>query len=125
MAAICEVTPEMEQDYQDWLAELEPHVRAVAARFRPWLLYRMKTNHRATIRSFEEQRDGSVTLLVRVTGEFNAVMFDRDVFGVAPEALTECDLPEPGEPLGALLKDKAEIHAYLDKLRADYEAQNN
>jgi hypothetical protein len=75
----------------------------VAERFWPNRLYRLKRGgHRVTIVSFDEEENGAISLKVRVSGEFNAVIFERTVFGIKPEDLEECDLPEPGEILGSL-----------------------
>jgi hypothetical protein len=50
---------------------------------------------------------------VTVSGEFNFVVFPRRVFGVTPEDLEECDLPEKGEPCGAVLTKKKDIEAFI------------
>jgi hypothetical protein len=50
------------------------------------------------LHSFAE--DGTVTVIV--SGRFNHTMMERQVFGVHPDELKECDLPEPDEPLGVI-----------------------
>ena len=54
------------------------------------------SRHRCTIYSYHE--NGTVT--VTVNGQYNAVAFARNVFGIDPESLTECDLPGDQEVLG-------------------------
>ena len=104
MAWIVEPTAEEIASYQAWVAERPPAVKAVAERFKPWALYRLTTTgHRVTVRSFGEGDDGAVTLIVRVSGDFNVVTFERDVFGISPDDLVECDLPTADEPLGTIL----------------------
>ncbi len=118
MARIIEPTPEQAEGYRAWVAGLDAHVRAVAERFDPWSLYRLKpSNHRVTIVSFGEAEDQSVTLTVCVSGDWNAVMFERNVFGIKPEDLEPCELPGPDEPTGAILHGD-EVTDHLDLLRA-------
>ena len=108
MANVFEPTEEQRADWADWVnARPEPIRQIVKAhQFAPWKLYRMRSSgHRVEIYSFEEQSDPSkpVTLSVNVTGQFNAVAFERTVFGVSPDDLEECDLPKQGEVLGVML----------------------
>ncbi len=103
MARFVEPTPEQERAWREWVAERPPEVRAVAEQFDPWTLYWMPSSrHRVTLRSFDETEDGRVTLRVVVSGRFNAVIFDREVFGIEPDGLVECDLPDPDELVGSL-----------------------
>lgn len=115
MANIYEPTPEKERVYQEWLASRPAHVREVAARFRPWILYKMG-DHRVTVYSFGEKLDGSVSLTVNVSAQYNFVAFERSVFGIDPSELTECDLPGPEEPVGALFTQE-EVHENIDVIR--------
>jgi hypothetical protein len=95
-----------------------PNVRAVARRFFPWQLYRLKdSGHIVTIDSFCEAPDGSVTLNVDVTGQYNKVWFDRQVFGVKPEDLESCDPPPPGSEVGTVLTGPEEIEVFCDAIR--------
>lgn len=112
-------TEEQERGLADWVAERPPAVRAVAERFNPWTLYRMKsTGQRVTVVSFgEPDHGGAVTLKVLVSGEFNVVIFDREVFGIKPEDLEECDLPQPGELLGTALTNEEAIDRFVDAAR--------
>lgn len=112
-----------EQDeaaWQAWLAERPPHVRTVAEKFPPNRLYRLKTSgHRVTVYSFSEEAGGCVTAKVNVTAEYNLVDFERQVFGVNPEDLEECDLPAPDEPLGSILNHPADLKRYIKKIREE------
>jgi hypothetical protein len=102
MAKICELD---EQGWREWLAGRPPAVRALAEKYPPDRLYRMAdTGHRVTLLAYAE--DGTVR--VAVTGRFNLVSFERQVFGVDPATLVECDLPGPDEPLGSMDMDPHE-----------------
>jgi len=102
MANVFEPTEEQQKNWAQWVAERPDNVRAVAERFLPWKLYRMRsTGHRVTVYSLGEHPDGTVTLTVNVTGEFNLLSFERRVFGISPDDLEECDLPAKDEPLGS------------------------
>lgn len=97
---LVEVPPEAEAEWRAWVEERPPGVREIARRFDPWSLYRMKsTGQRVTVVSFYENG----TLKVEITGQFNMIAFDRQVFGIDPDDLEPCDLPPPGESVGALL----------------------
>jgi hypothetical protein len=127
MARFTEPTAEQEAGWKEWVASRPEPVRKVAERFEPWSLYRMKsTGQRVTLYSFGEANDGSaVTLTVNVTGQFNAVAFDRQVFGIDPDDLEPCDLPAPTEPTGTALTDEADIKAYVDATRPAVLAARN
>ncbi len=100
MARLTQPTAEEEAEWVEWIASRSDPVRVVAEKFDPWTLYRMKsTGRRCTLVSIFE--DG--TLNVSVTGEFNAVMFDREVFGVDPNDLEPCERPSADEPTGTML----------------------
>jgi hypothetical protein len=117
MARYYEPTPERIGEYSAWLADRPDNVRAVAARFRPWELFRLGP-HRVFVRSFHEEPDGSVSLAVIVSGKFNRVVIERQVFGIDPAELTPCELPGPDEPVGAMLTDPADIDVYIAALKA-------
>jgi hypothetical protein len=115
MARYTEPTPEQVQLWKTWLAARPSNIRAVAERFDPWTLYRMKdTNQRVTVVSFAAGE--KVTMTVNITGEFNMLTFDRAVFGVDPDNLEPCDLPLPDESTGALMSD-SEVVKNIDSLR--------
>lgn len=93
-------------------------MRAVAERFDPWTLYRLKsTGQRVTLVSFGEGKGDEVTLRVNVSAEYNAVSFERQVFGIAPDDLEACDPPGPGEPVGAVFTEREDIDAFVDAVR--------
>ena len=89
--------------WQAWLESRPESVRRIAAVYTPDKLYRMSSGHRCTIYSYSE--DGTVT--VTVDGRFNVVAFSRNVFGIDPSTLVECDVPAPGEPLGDVFAEMA------------------
>ena len=118
---IAEPTEESRENWKAWVAARPAHVRAVIERhgFQPWKLYRMKsTGHRVTIAAFDEQKGDRITMRVNVTGEFNLVQFERQVFGVDPNDLEECDLPDPAEPLGSLDISVEEVRALIGRSKA-------
>lgn len=99
---------------REWLEELPEPCRSIAQRLPPNRLYRLASNgHRVTIVSYSE--DGTVWVVV--SGKYNLIDFAREVFGVDPNGLTECDLPAEGEPLGVILEDSKDILEYLKPLR--------
>jgi hypothetical protein len=101
MANIFEPNPEEFQDWKSWLGDRPAGVRAVAEKLPPWKLYRSRTTgRRVTVISYDEDVGGSMTLRVRVGGEYNLVVAEREVFGVASDDLKECDLPDPSEVVG-------------------------
>ena len=109
MAKIAELTnPE---GWAAWVASRPPIVRDLCAALPPDRLYLLKTSgHRGTVVSYSE--DGTVT--VAVTGEYNALMFDRQVFGIKPEDLEECDLPCDDDPLGTILTEREDVDTFID-----------
>lgn len=99
-----------ETAWQEWVNSRPPIVKAMCERLPPDRLYRMKsTGQRVTVHSFSENR----TVTVNITGQYNAIMFDRQVFGIDPDDLEECDLPPSDEPIGTLLTEEADLDAYI------------
>jgi hypothetical protein len=97
MARFENPTADAEQAYKAWLAERPECDRAVAERFDPWTLYRLKTtNQRVTLLSFYEHG----TVQVGVSSEYNFVMHERAVFGINPADLEPFDLPGPDDRVG-------------------------
>lgn len=114
MARVTQPTSKQEIEWKAWVESRPEPVRSIAMRFDPWSLYLMKsTGHRVGIYSFSE--DGTIT--VAVTGEFNAVAFDRRVFGISPEDLEECDLPGPDEIVGTAMTEQ-QVDENIDIIRA-------
>jgi hypothetical protein len=117
MARIFEPTEELERGHAKFLRSLPAAVRVVAERFDPWTLYRMKsTKHYVSVMSFSEGLDDRVTLTVFVGGKYNAVLFERQVFGVDPTDLEPCEPPASDDPVGAVLTQQ-EVDDNIDGLR--------
>lgn len=104
-----------------WVQERPECIRVVAERFQPWKLYRMKsTGHRVVVLSFAEPSDSAgVTLRVAVSGEYNLVAFERQVFGIDPDDLEECDLPGPGDVIGSAGMSIEEARGLHETIRKD------
>jgi hypothetical protein len=101
MSRHTEPTDEQRRLWQEWLNDRPPHVKAVAEKFDPWTLYKMtSTGQRVFVVAFDEQDDDKVTVTVGVSGQFNFVTHERNVFGIDPNDLTECDLPSEQELTG-------------------------
>ena len=97
MAKIAEIN---QAGFKEWLQGRSDIILDMVKRYPPDVLYRMKsTGQRVTIIAYAE--DGTVRVLV--SGDYNAVLFEREVFGVHLENLEECDLPDRNERLGTLL----------------------
>lgn len=124
MSRLTQATPEEEAEWKEWVASRPDSVRAVAERLDPWTLYRMKsTGRRCTLVSIYENG----TVKVSITGEFNAVMFDRDVFGINPCDLEPCEPPSADEATGTMLSpDQADENADVLRvmIRPDLFAMN-
>lgn len=100
--------------WNEWVSTRPESVRNLCRQLPTGRLYRLKTSeHRVTIYSYSE--DGTVT--VNLSGEYNAVVFERQVFGIKPEDLEECDMPAPGEQLGTMLTECEDVGAYIDAVR--------
>lgn len=118
MARFYDPTPEQHSGWNEWVASRPENVRAVAEKFDPWSLFLMpKTGQRCTIVSFGEADNGSVTLTVNITGEYNLTVFDRQVFGVDPSDLEPCDIPAPTEPVGTMLTNEGDVESFLNAVR--------
>jgi hypothetical protein len=100
--------------WDEWVASRPPVIQELCRQYPPDRLYRMDGDgHRVTIHGYSE--DG--TLIVEIRGAYNRLVFERNVFGVDPLRLTECDPPGPDEPCGAVLTEDDAIEAYIDKFR--------
>ena len=114
MARWTEPTAEEEAGWKEWVATRPDVVRKIGERLEPWQLYRLKTTgQRVTLYSISE--DGTVT--VDITGEYNAILFDRQVFGINPDDLEPCDLPDKGEVTGTMMTGE-QVDDNIDLLRA-------
>jgi len=119
MAKVIEWSKEQEKAWNEWVSSRPQIIQDLCKRFPPYNLYRLKkSDNKVTLYSYEE--DGTMT--VNVTGEYNVVMFNRQVFGISPDDLEECDLPSPEEATGTVLTDKEDVEKhimifnYLDQL---------
>lgn len=102
-----------ERAWAEWVKGRPPVIQAMCERFPPGRLYRLKpTGQRVTMHSYNE----SGTVTVEITGEYNLVDFNRQVFGINPDDLEECDLPAAGELLGTLVPAD-HVDAYIDAIR--------
>lgn len=124
MARIIEWNDDQQKGWDEWVASRPKIIQDLCRRFPPYNLYYLKDpGQKVTISSYF--RDG--TLKVNVTGEYNAVMFDREVFGIKPEDLEECDLPNASESVGTCLTEKEDVEEFIDIVRpiilADREKQ--
>ena len=92
---------EMDEDaWRAWVNSRPPVIQKLCAELPPDRLYRIKpSGHRATMVSYCE--DGTVT--VAVTGRYNAVLFERNVFGIKPSDLEECEVPSDDEILSSAI----------------------
>lgn len=104
MAKIAEINQDA---LNEWLSTRPQMIQDMCAKYPPDRLYRMKdTGQRVTLYSYSE--DGTVT--VTVSGTYNLIAtFERNVFGVDPSSLEECDLPSKDEVLGVLVATVIEI----------------
>lgn len=86
-----------------WLRDRPACVQEAATRYPVDRFYRMRsTGHRVTLMSYEEREKGICdSARVMVSGKFNAVAFERQVFGIPLSDLEECELPGPDEILGS------------------------
>ena len=110
MAKYFEPTQEEVDGWRVFKESLPEKIRIVADKFEPWRLYKMSsTGHRCYVHSIGE--DG--TMMMTVSDKYNLVMYPRIVFGIPAEELTECDLPDPGERVGSILRTEAEIDAFV------------
>lgn len=88
-----------EPAFREWVESRPSVVQDLVRRYPPNVLYRMKTSgNRGTIVAYAE--DGTVR--VRVRPEYNLLDFPREVFGVHPSDLEECEPPAPDEIVGII-----------------------
>ena len=112
---ILEPTDEMLEEWEEWLKSRPPQIAEVARCYPPWELFRMGSGHRCTVHSYGELEDGTVSLTVSVTGEYNFVAFDRNVFGIDPDELAPCSLPATNEVLGTAMLDETKITEWVQE----------
>ena len=116
MANWYEPTDEQCAEWDAWVETRPAVIQQMAARLKPWLLFRMKsTGQRVYPYSFNEE--GTCTVVL--SGRFNLVMIESKVFGIDPDDLEECELPGPDDRVGILLSSPAERLAYINRRRAE------
>ncbi len=105
MAKWFEPSPTQQASYAKWVAERPPAVRAIAERFTPWELYRLKdTGQCVTIVSVFENGTVRVNVPVLYNADhiddhtIDGVITDFSVFGIDPNDLEPCDVPEHTVP---------------------------
>lgn len=103
-----------EASWNEWVATRPLVVQELCRRLPPDRLYLLRsTGQRVTLVSYNE----SGTVTVRVSGEYNVVMFEREVFGVNPDDLEECELPDGNESVGVRYTEESEVRAFVDATR--------
>ena len=111
MAIIAEID---KVEMRKWIAGRPKKIQEMCKRWPPNLLYRDKESKlRVYIYSYSE--NGSVTVVV--SGRYNFVCFERRVFGVDPEALEECELPEADEKVGVIFTDPNEVDSFIERVK--------
>src|SRR3972149_9607324 len=105
--------------FDRWVASRPLCIQELIAKLPPDRLYRFNRGNgeRVLIHSYHEMGDGSCELRVEVLGEYNLIAFERNVFGVRPEHLVECDLPDPDELVGVLYETDEEVDEYIDSMK--------
>jgi hypothetical protein len=99
-----------ETPWSAWVATRPPVIQQMCAKYPPNLLYRLKTTgDRVTLVAYSENE----TVWVFVSGEFNLVTFERQVFGISVTDLEECDLPAESERVGCLINAPEEVEQFI------------
>ena len=87
------LTEEQKQEWKNWINERPENVRKVAERIVPWKKYKDKklpdSGNRYSPRSYEEQKDGSVTVTCEKSNESMPIFGGYYVFGMDPDDLEE------------------------------------
>ena len=116
MANIIEPTEGQVNEWNTWLRDRPECVRILAVKLVPWKLYRIReSGHRVTLVAFDEHVNDRVTCRVLVGSEYNLVAFEREVFGIDPADLEECDLPAVNEICGSIGLSVEECREIINK----------
>ena len=106
MADLTKIEGWTAKEKKEWNGKVKKqpkHVRDIASKLDPWKLYRLKsTGDRVIVLGFNEGEENGVTVRVEINAKYNLVPFERNVFGIDPNDIEECDLPGPNERLGDL-----------------------
>lgn len=78
---------DLDNEWFDWISTRPPVIQKLAAQFPPNILYRLNDTN-VLIYSYNENS----TFTVSILDEYNpqGLAFERNVFGVGPNDLTEC-----------------------------------
>ncbi len=99
--------------WDEWVAERPPVVREICLKYPFDRLYRIKSSgDKGTIHSVSE--DGTLTM--NIDGTYCRVMFAKNVFGLHPEDIEECELPGPDEELGDWSAKSELNRKYVDEV---------
>ncbi len=99
MGNVIEPTEEKLKEIEEWLKDRPQVIKDLCKKLPPFKLYKLKYCEQpelfslVTLHSYNE--DGTVT--VYVSKKFNITLMERNVFGINPERLTECDIPSDEE----------------------------
>ncbi len=120
MARFVEPTEAELAEFAEWLKDRPAIIQELAARIDPWSLYLLKTTgQRVTLVAYAE--DGTVR--VDVAACVNpGLLFERTVFGVNPDNLEPCDIPEDAgdhEPILSAIEAEENIDALRVLMRPD------
>ena len=114
MAIVIEWDDKDKAEWEEWVSSRPESIHSMCREFPPNKLYKLKsTGHRVTISSYSE--DGTCTVVV--SGRFNMVSMERQVFGIKPEDLVECGLPGRNDALGVLYKEEGEITEHIARVK--------
>ena len=91
-----ELNKEQKQEWEQWLSERPENVKKVALKIVPWKKYMQKgidddIGNRYSPISYNEEKDGRVTLTCEKTNEEMPFLGGYGVFGMNPDSLTEAD----------------------------------
>lgn len=116
MPALFELTEEQKKETAEWLATRPPVIQEMFAKKPPDRLYRIPSGHRVYVIAYDEDE----TVRVVVSGKYNAVVFDRQVFGIPLDDLVECDPPGPADVVGTLITDETQVKVFIEKHRDQF-----
>jgi len=110
VAKFKEWTTEQRIEWEEWLKDRPYIIKELAKRFPPNELFLLKTTgQRVYLMAYSE--DNTVT--VAITGDFNKCLFDKSVFGINPDDLEPCDIPDP-KTVGCLYKTEIEQQTSME-----------
>lgn len=119
MAKIAELTNQASWD--EWVSTRPPVVLDLCKRYPPDRLYLMKsTGHRVTILAYNENG----TVRVDISGQWNCLIFEREVFGIDPNDLEECEIPNETEITGVAITEEENVKVFCKILHDDMENNN-